>query len=86
MSLKEISRKVRKNHWLMMIICCASPLILLIIAIYFFGLDNKYLFWGILLLCPIMHYFMMRDMHKKHGDKDREGENKKEGGKIKNIF
>ena len=73
MNFKNIFKKIRQKHWLMMIVCCAIPLILLIIAIYFFGLDNKYLFWGILLLCPTLHYFMMKDMHKKDG----EGENKK---------
>ena len=58
-------RKLKHNHW-MMIICCTIPLILLAIAVYIFGLDNKYIFWFILLLCPVLHYFMMEDMHKKH--------------------
>ncbi len=68
-SIKEKIRKIRHNHGLMMVICCGAPLILLGIAIYFFGLSKSYLFWFILLLCPIMHYFMMKDMHKKHPDK-----------------
>src|SRR3989344_3766912 len=58
MKLKNLWNKIRHNHWLMMIICCAIPLILLALAIYIFGLDNKYIFWFILLLCPILHYFM----------------------------
>ncbi len=81
MNFKRVFRKIKQNHWLMMIICCGVPLILLIIAIYFFGLDNKYLFWGILLLCPILHYFMMKDMHKKHGD-EKEMEGSSKNGKI----
>lgn len=64
--MKKMFEKLKQNHWLMMIVCCATPLIILIIAIYFFGLDNKYLFWFILLLCPILHYFMMKNMHKSH--------------------
>ncbi len=83
---KNLLDKIRHNHWLMMLICCALPLILLIILVYIFGLNNKYLFWFVLLLCPITHYFMMKDMHGKHGDKNREGseernesENKEEG-------
>lgn len=78
MNSKNIFKKIKQNHWLMMIICCATPLLILIIAIYFFDLSNKYLSWGILLLCPILHYFMMRDMHKKHTNTENsEGENKK---------
>lgn len=61
--------KLRQNHALMMVICCSLPLILLVAAVYFFGLGESYLFWAILLLCPIMHYFMMKDMHKKTSDK-----------------
>jgi len=64
MGIKKLFDKIKKNHWLMMFICCATPLIMLVIAVYLFDLDNKYLFWFILLLCPILHYFLMRDMHK----------------------
>ncbi len=67
-NIKEKIQKIRHNHGLMMIICCALPLILLIGAVYVFGLSNRYLFWFILLLCPLMHYFMMKDMHKKHSN------------------
>lgn len=72
-NMKERIKKLRHNHGLMMIICCGIPLVLLLFATYFFGLKNKYFFWFILLLCPLMHYFMMKDMHKKHSkDKTRE--------------
>jgi len=78
MDIKNIFKKIKQNHWLMMIICCGVPLIILIVAVYIFGLSNKYLFWFILLLCPILHYFMMKDTHGKHDDKNKEGsENKK---------
>ena len=76
-------KKFKLNHNLMMFICCGIPLILLVIAVYFFGLSKSYLFWFILLLCPIMHYFMMRDMHKKHSNDNniekssKNGENKR---------
>ncbi len=82
MGIKNLFEKIRQNHWLMMVICCGTPLILLVVAVYFFGLDNKYLFWFILLLCPILHYFMMKDMHKGHSDeksvKDKEGSKEEE--------
>lgn len=67
--MKEGIKKLRQNRGLMMIICCGVPLILLIAATSFFGLSKNYLLWFMLLLCPVMHYFMMRDMHKKHPDK-----------------
>jgi len=67
--IKEKTKEIKHNHGLMMLICCIVPLILLIIAINFFGLSRSYLTWFILLLCPIMHFFMMRDMHKKGKDK-----------------
>ncbi len=69
-SVKEKIQKIRHNHSLMMLICCGVPLLLLVVAIYIFGLSKSYLFWFILLLCPIMHYFMMKDMHKKHSKKE----------------
>ncbi len=65
-SIKEKIEKIRHNHTLMMVVCCGIPLLLLIGAVYFFGLSRSYLFWFILLLCPLLHYFMMKDMHKKH--------------------
>ena len=67
--VKEKTKERKHNHGLMMLLCCVVPLVLLIIAINFFGLSRSYLTWFILLLCPIMHFFMMRDMHKKGKDK-----------------
>ena len=58
--------KLRDNHSLMMAICCLVPIIILV-AIFTLGVSNKYVFWGVLLLCPIMHLFM-HDMHGKHKD------------------
>ncbi len=72
MTIKEKIKKLRHNYALMMVICCGVPLLLLLGAIYFFGLSRSYLFWFILLLCPIMHYFMMKDMHKKHSTETKE--------------
>ena len=80
MRFTNIFKKIKENHWLMMLICCAVPLIILVVAVYIFGLSNKYLFWFILLLCPILHYFMMKDMYKKHSTK--EGNKKAKNTKI----
>ncbi len=72
---ESIIGKIKNNHFLMMIVCCGMPLLLLLAGVYFFGLSKAYLFWFMILLCPLMHYFMMKDMHK-----DKGGKNKKEKG------
>ncbi len=65
MKLKDFYEKIKHNHGLMMLLCCGIPLLLLYGAVYFFGLSKSYLFWFIILLCPLMHFWMMKDMHKK---------------------
>ncbi len=67
------SRKNKRGHYLMMLICCALPLLLLIAAVSFFDLGKAGLYWLVFLLCPLMHFVMMRKMHENHSDK-------KEGG------
>ena len=64
MSLKTYIKKIKENHWLMMLLCCGIPFILLLVAVNIFGLSNRYLYWFIILLCPVMHFWMMKDMHK----------------------
>ena len=71
---KQEAKGIKHNHGLMMLLCCGIPLVLLITAIYFFGLSNKYIYWIILLSCPLMHFFMMKDMHKRQSQ--NEGEEK----------
>ena len=70
MKLKELYNKIRHKHGLMMLVCCALPLILLLGATYLFGLSKSELYWFFLLLCPLMHFWMMKDMHK-HGKEDK---------------
>ncbi len=69
MGYKEIYHRVKNNHLLLMVVCCLAPLFLLLGAVYFLGLSRSYLFWFVLLLCPLTHYFMMKHMHngKKEG-------------------
>ena len=55
------------RHALLMIACCAVPLVL-IAAVSVFRLDLGSIgYWGLLLLCPLMHLFMMRGLHN-HGE------------------
>lgn len=71
--MKIMLAKLRRNHLFMMVLCCGIPLVLLLLAVYFFGLSKSYLFWFILLLCPLTHYFMMKDMHKDHKKQEENG-------------
>lgn len=64
-----------KHHMLFMILACLIPMLLLFGAFQFFNLKNTNYVWLIMLLCPLLHVFMMKDMHKNHsGDS---GEDKK---------
>lgn len=62
-----------KNHGLIMLLCCLIPLIIAG-ALFYLGFKN-YSVLAVMLLCPILHYFMMRGIHKKEKVK----ENKKTG-------
>lgn len=53
------------RHTLMMILGCLMPLVILGI-LWFAGVSQSILSFGILLLCPIMHFVMMKNM--KHGN------------------
>ncbi len=64
--MKNWIGKIKHNHGLLMLICCGIPLLLLVGARTIFGLSKNYLLWFIFLLCPILHYFMMKDMHNKN--------------------
>ncbi len=59
----------RKNHGLAMILCCGLPLLLVFILIATVGISNKYVYWSVLLLCPLMHIIMM-GLHKHEGNKE----------------
>mgnify|MGYP001617807754 CR=1 FL=1 len=78
----EIIERIKHNHGLMMILCCLVPLVLLFIAVKYFGLNGSYLFWLVLLLCPLSHYFMMKHMHSEKGketEKDGQHHQHKDG-------
>lgn len=62
--MKNLFNKIRQNHWLMMVICCVIPLIIAGILFYF-GFKT-YAILAVMLLCPVLHYFMMRDIPKEN--------------------
>lgn len=59
--------KVKKNPFLAMIICCAVPLAT-IAGFSLLGFLGSWGYYALILLCPLMHIVMMRDMHKSHDD------------------
>ena len=64
--------KLKHNHMLLMALACIVPMVILFLAIQYLGLSRSYLYWFLLLLCPLMHLFMMKDMHKGHQGKEGE--------------
>ncbi|PWB51222.1 MAG: hypothetical protein C3F06_10400 [Candidatus Methanoperedenaceae archaeon] len=66
----------KHRHTLMMMLGCMIPLVLIGI-LWIAGVSQNILSFGILLLCPIMHLLMMKNM--KHGNHENQiGEDKKE--------
>lgn len=63
------------RHTLLMIIGCIAPLAILAF-LWFAGVSQNILTFGILLLCPVMHLVMMKNM--KHGEMPAGNENKRE--------
>ena len=62
--------KIKHNHLLMMIICCVVPIALILAAANIWGFGSRKIFWLFLILCPLMHYLMMKEFHKKDHKKD----------------
>ena len=60
----RIFRRIRENHNLIMLTYCLTPLIITG-ALFYFGF-KKYAILAVILICQILHYFMMKDIHKKH--------------------
>lgn len=82
MSLNEMFSRIKGDHALMMVVCCLVPLLLLGLA-WYLGVDRGLVSFGFLLLCPLMHFFLMGDMHKGHanGTQSNGGSGAKEAGR-----
>ncbi|OGY89802.1 MAG: hypothetical protein A2927_01645 [Candidatus Komeilibacteria bacterium RIFCSPLOWO2_01_FULL_45_10] len=61
------------NMKLLMLLCCLIP-VAAIAAFFVFGVNQSYLLLAVVLLCPIMHLLLMRDMH---GGKESKEKNEK---------
>ncbi len=68
----------KHKHTLMMVLGCMIPLVLLGI-LWIAGVSQNILSFGILLLCPIMHLLMMKNMdHGARTSGNKIDEDKKE--------
>ena len=63
METQSSEQKGMSKHTLIMILGCLIPLAL-IAVLWAVGIAGSYLILGVLLLCPLMHIFMMRGMRK----------------------
>lgn len=62
-----------KKHMLIMLACCLVPLAALVAITVFNIPANTVIYFGILLLCPLLHFAMMRNMghdQAEHGEHD----------------
>jgi uncharacterized membrane protein len=54
---------MKKSHVWIMLLCCLLPVVGLF-AIFVFKIPvNTVVYFVLLLLCPLSHFFMMGDMH-----------------------
>ncbi len=63
METQGSEQKGMSKHTLIMLLCCLIPLAILGV-LWAVGISGSYLILGVVLLCPILHIFMMRGMHK----------------------
>jgi hypothetical protein len=58
------NKKFPQKHTWIMLICCLVPLFG-IIALSSLGIIGSWGFWALILLCPILHLFMMKVIYKE---------------------
>ena len=62
---------MNKKHMLVMLACCLVPLAALAAITVFNIPANTVIYFGLLLLCPLMHFAMMRNMSHDHGGRHK---------------
>lgn len=66
-STLRVRTRGTSKHALIMVLCCLIPLVILGV-LWAIGISGGYLILGVMLLCPLLHIFMMRGIHKRGGD------------------
>ncbi len=73
----ESNKPGNHRHTLMMLLGCLAPLAIIMI-LWFAGVSQSILTFGIILLCPIMHFVMMKNMkHNAHSIENNPGNDNK---------
>lgn len=57
---------MKKSHLLLMLLCCLIPLAGIAAIALFRVPASSVLYFGLVLLCPLMHIVMMATMRHKH--------------------
>jgi hypothetical protein len=57
---------MKKSHLLLMLLCCLIPLAGIAAIALFRVPASSVLYFGLVLLCPLMHLLMMRSMGHNH--------------------
>ncbi|MBW2154638.1 MAG: DUF2933 domain-containing protein [Deltaproteobacteria bacterium] len=58
-------RQIKKNPGLAMVICCALP-VGAVLGLSYFGVLGSWGYYGLMLLCPLLHLVMCRMGHSSH--------------------
>jgi uncharacterized membrane protein len=64
----------RRHIWLM-VLCCLLPVVGLGVMFLFNIPANTILYFGLILLCPLTHFFMMGQMEHDHNSEQHNGHN-----------
>ena len=62
---------MKKSHMWLMILCCLIPVLGVVLVSFFKVPLNNVLFYGMILLCPLSHLFMMRFMGHEHSSTEQ---------------
>ncbi len=57
---------MKRSHWVLMLLCCLVPLAGIAAIVLFRIPTSSVLFFGLVLLCPLLHLWMMGSMRHDH--------------------
>jgi hypothetical protein len=57
---------MKRSHWILMLLCCLIPLAGIAAIVLFRIPTSSVLYFGLVLMCPLLHLVMMRSMRHDH--------------------